>query len=407
MRFLFVHQNFPGQFRHIARALADDPQHEVVGIGETRWVNAASRLHQRIRVLGYPTPKGSGSQTHPYLRDIESQVRRGQEVLRAVMRLEREGFAPDVVVAHPGWGETLFLRDAFPFARHIHYCEYLYHADGGDIGFDPEFPIIIDDRLRTPLKNTTQLLGLLACDAGVAPTPWQRSRYPVEFQPKIRVIHEGIDTAAVRPDPQAVLEIEGCVIRAGDEIVTYVARNLEPYRGFHCLMRALPRLQALRPGARMLIVGGDGVSYGRALPPDETYRQRYSAEITGQVDWSKIHFLGRLPYDRYLKVLQVSAVHVYLTYPFVLSWSMLEAMSAGCLVVGSATAPVQDVIQDGENGLLVDFFDRDALAQKIAQALAHAQDFAPIRQRARECVVQRYDRNTRCLPAWIELLTQG
>ncbi len=404
MRFLFVHHNFPGQFRHVAHALADDPLHEVVGIGEAKNFKAGAAMHPRIRIQTYPTPKRGGEQTHPYLRDTEGHVRRGQQAFRAATRIKARGFVPDVIVVHPGWGEGLFLRELFPAARHIHYCEYFYHADGGDVGFDPEFPLTFDDRIKVPVKNSTQLLGLVRCDAGISPTVWQRSRYPAEYQGKIDILHEGVDTDVVRPDPQAVLEIQGQTLRAGEEIVTYVARNLEPYRGFHCFMRALPRLQALRPSARFVIVGGNEVSYGRRLPEGESYRQKYCAEIQDQVDWSRILFTGKLPYSDYLKVLQVSAAHVYLTYPFVLSWSMLEAMAAGCLVIGSATAPVLDVIVDGDNGLLTDFFDTEMLAQKVADALADPQTRAPIRTRAREFARQHYDLQTRCVPAWIDFL---
>jgi len=406
MRFLFVHQNFPGQFRHVARALADDPRHEVIGIGDARTVKLGHGLHPRLAVVAYPSPKCGGQQTHPYLRDFEGQVRRGQRLFRAAMQLKAKGFIPDVVVVHPGWGEGLFLRELFPAARHIHYCEYFYHANGGDIGFDPEFPASQDSRLRVHLKNSTQLLGLTQCDAGISPTCWQRSRYPAEYQPRISVLHEGVDTSLVQPDAQAVLEVAGSVFHADDEIVTFAARNLEPYRGFHSFMRALPHLQALRPAAHVVIVGGDDVSYGQRLPEGETYRQKYSAEIRDRVDWSRIHFLGKLPYLDYLKVLQVSAAHVYLTYPFVLSWSMLEAMASSCLVVGSATAPVQEMITDGENGLLVDFFDTEMLAQKVAAVLADPLAHAPIRQRAREFVLQRYDLDTCCIPAWIDFVTQ-
>jgi glycosyltransferase involved in cell wall biosynthesis len=322
------------------------------------------------------------------------------------MRLKARGFLPDVVVVHPGWGEGLFLRELFPAARHIHYCEYFFQADGGDVGFDPEFPADLDARLRVRIKNSTQLLGLTECHAGISPTAWQRSRYPIEYQAKIRVLHEGVDTAQVRPDPEARLDVQGRVFCAGEEIVTFVARNLEPYRGFHCFMRALPMLQALRPSARFLIVGGDDVSYGRRPADGLTYRQRYSAEVEGRVDWSKIHFLGKLPYLEYLKVLQVSSVHVYMTYPFVLSWSMLEAMAAGCLVIGSATPSVQEVISDGENGLLTDFFDPRMLAEKVAAALADPSAFSALRTRARTYIQQHYDLHGHCIPAWLDFLAE-
>jgi len=406
MRYLFVHQNFPGQFRHVARALADDPANEVVGLGEAERIKTQGRIHPRVALAGYPAPKKAGPETHHYLREYEAHVRRGQQAARAARQLKLRGFQPDVVVVHPGWGEALFLRELFPQARHVHYCEYYYRPDGADVAFDPEFPSGFDDRLRIKLKNSTQLVGLMDCDAGVAPTRWQRSLYPAQLQPAIQVLHEGIDTDLARPSPEATLEVDGHVLRAGDEVVTYVARNLEPYRGFHRFLRALPLLQQRRPRARVLIVGGDDVSYGRRLPGATTYRAHYRAELEEQVDWTRVHFLGKLPYQRYLNVLQVSAAHVYLTYPFVLSWSMLEAMACGCLVVGSATAPVQEVIADGENGLLTDFFDAERLAATVARALAEPDAMAPLRARARDFVREHYDLHTRCLPAWVEFLKQ-
>lgn len=390
------------------RALADDPANEVVCVGETRNLQGRPPLHPRLRVLGYQMPEEVRSQAHPYLRDHEGHVRRGQAVVRLLLGLRQQGgFQPDVVVAHPGWGEALFLRDVFPHARHIQYCEFYYHGQGADVGFDPEFPASLDDQLRVRSKNGTQLQSLVAADAGISPTAWQASRYPPELRGKISVCHDGIDTEVVRPDPQAWLEINGERLAAGDEVVTYVARNLEPYRGFHVFMRMLPALQALRPNARVIIVGGDDVSYGRRLPAGQSYREMYRKELDGRVDWRKVSFVGKLAYADYLNVLQVSAAHVYLTYPFVLSWSALEAMAAGCLLVGSRTAPVEEVIEDGRSGLLVDFFDGDALAQRLAQVLADPGAYRPLRDRARQVVRERYDLRTVCLPAMLRLLGQG
>lgn len=405
MRYLFIHQNFPGQFRHVVKALADDPSNVVIGISEAANMKGCPALHSMLRVLSYQ-PHGHGSKdTHQYLRDFEGHIRRGQSVVRLLLKLrDQGGFHPDVVVAHPGWGEGLFLKDVFPKARIIQYFEYYYQSAHGDVGFDPEFPNTLDDQLRVRIKNSTQLQSLVGCDQGISPTQWQKSRYPVELQSKIDVIHEGIDTDVVKPDPDAWVEINGQRMQAGDEIVTYVARNLEPYRGFHTFMRSLPKLQVLCPGAKVIIVGGDDVSYGKRLPEGQTYRQRYCAEVQNQVDWSRVFFVGKLSYESYVKVLQVSAAHVYLTYPFVLSWSMLEAMSAGCLLVASDTAPVKEVIEEGRNGLLVDFFDHEKLAGRIAEVLTDAAKHQPLRDNARKTIIDRYDLNTICLRKLLDKL---
>lgn len=405
MRFLFIHQNFPGQFLHVARALADNPAHEVIGIGEAANIQGRPALHPRVRVLGYPFKDSTSKETHRYIRDFEIHIRRAQALTQMLTQLrDSEGFVPDVILAHTGWGEGLFLREVFPGARILNYCEYYYQGQGGDMGFDREFPQGPDAQFRIRIKNSTQIHSLLAADGGISPTRWQQSLYPAEFRPRINIIHEGIDTALAAPDPQAWLEIRGQRFQVGDETVTYVARNLEPYRGFHTFMRSLSRLQALRPQARVIIVGGNDVSYGQRLPPGQSYRKRYCSEVQNQVDWSRVFFVGKLPYKDYLRVLQVSAAHVYLTYPFVLSWSMLEAMSVGCLLIGSRTAPVQEVIEDGQNGLLTDFFDPQALADTIAQALAQGPALAPLRQAARQTIVERYDLTTRCLPEMLALL---
>jgi glycosyltransferase involved in cell wall biosynthesis len=402
MRVLIVHTNFPGQFVHVAKALADDPRHEVLGVGDARNLKGRPEVHPRIRRIAYESPRGAGADIHAYLRDYENHVRRGQAVLRLLLQLKASGWSPDLILAHPGWGEGLFLKEAFPEARVIQYFEYYYGSPGGDVAFDPEFAATLDDFARVRIKNSTQLVSLMASDLGVSPTQWQKSCFPAILHERLQVAHEGVDTAVVRPDPLAWVKVKDHTFRLGDELVTYVARNLEPYRGFHAFMRALPRLQALRPKAHVVIVGGDGVSYGRRPPEGMTYRQIYCTEMADRVDWSRVHFAGKLPYRDYLRLLQVSAAHVYLTVPFVLSWSMLEAMAAGCVIVGSATAPVQEVITHGENGLLTDFFDPDAIARTVAQAIEEQP--VGLREAARRTVVERYDLRERCLPAWMGLL---
>ncbi len=407
--FLFVHQNFPGQFVHIARALAERGD-TVVALGEAKRLERRPSPHPNIRIFGYDEPQGPGPKTHHYLQALEGHVRRGQAVFRVAQRLVNEGFRPDVVVAHPGWGEALFLKDIFPNARHIQYLEFFYRARGADVGFDPEYPRTVDTTCRVRVKNATQLLSFEYADAGVSPTAWQKSRYPADWQPRIAQIHDGIDTARAVPreDARILVPRAGAAdleLTRADEVLTYVARNLEPYRGFHSFMRAVPSILQQRPQAQVIIVGGDEVSYGQKLPDKSTYRETCLKEWGKDVDRSRVHFVGKLPYEQYLKVLQVSSLHVYLTYPFVLSWSMLEAMSAGCAVLGSATAPVQEVIEQGKNGFLTDFFAADTLANRASELLANRRDLAPVRQAARETILNRYDLASICLPRMLDFLS--
>jgi len=405
MKLLFVHQNFPGQYKHLAPFFASDPRNQVVSIGEER--EDRKIAVKGLRHLVYPKPAGANKHTHHYLHSLEAAVRRGQAVARLAFGLRKEGFVPDVICAHPGWGEALYLKEVFPESCLLNYYEFFYQFHGQDTGFDPEYQPTPDDRFKIPTRNATHLLSLAAGDWGLSPTVWQRDRFPPAFRGTISVIHDGIDTAHVRANDHVKLTLEGVPgpLTRADEVLTYVARNLEPYRGFHTLMRALPEILRGRPRARVLIVGGDEVSYGRRPPGGKTYRDLLLDEVGADLDLARVHFLGRVPYPTFLKILQVSSVHLYLTVPFVLSWSMLEAMSAGCLLVASRTPPVEEAVVDGLNGLLVDFLSPADVAERVVDALASQAKYASLRREARRTVVERYDLRTVCLPQLVGLVS--
>lgn len=384
MRVLVVHQNFPGQFRHVAAHWSKRRDWQLIGLGRESAPGMPG-----VDWLKYHLPAKPPAGLHGYLRQMDGAVRHGQEVARALLELKRRGFKPDVVLAHPGWGETLYLRDVFPDSKLIHFCEWYYDPQGADMGFDPEFPITLNDRARVRTWNALHSLNLTSCDVGISPTAWQRDAHPAIFRPGIALIHEGIDTEHLGPNPAAHFTLpNGTRLRAGDPVITYVARNLEPYRGFHSFMRALAIIQRQHPTCQALIVGGDGVSYGRAPVDAPHWRAKLCQEV--RLDPERTHFLGKIPYPAYRQVLQVSAAHVYLTYPFVLSWSMLEAMASGCLVIGSRTPPVEEVLRHGENGWLVDFFDQEAIAARVVQALEEPQEQIALRERALHDVRQRF-----------------
>jgi len=398
MNVLFVHNNFPAQFQHLARFLGQQPEMRIVAIG-----GQTSRSMKGVRLFKYALGKIDVSSSHPFARRFDLECHRAEQILYALTNLKSSGFIPNVIVAHPGWGETLPIRSIFPKARLIIYCEFFYGSADRDVGFDPEFPAMgMDGHVGLHLKNAATLLALSECDAGIAPTDWQRATFPTIYQQKISVLHEGVDTATVAPSPTASFRLPtGESLTAKDEIVTFVARNLEPLRGYHIFMRALPRIMAERPNAKVLLIGGNGTSYGARPPVGSTWQAKFLDEVAGRIDRQRVFFLGHLAYEDYLRALQVSSAHVYFSYPFVLSWSLVEAMSAGCVVIGSDTAPVREILSD-QNGIRVPFFDVDQLAHRTVEVLSHRSRFLGMRTAARQTILDKYDLTRTCLPALVD-----
>ncbi len=385
MNILFLHPNFPAQFRHLAAALGSDPRNRVV-YGTTREEGEIPGVKKII----YKSHREVNNRTHHYIKNLESAVLQGQAVYNLTDELRKEGFAPDIVYGHSGWGPTMFIRDIYPYAQFICYFEWFYRSAGSDVGFDPKVKVNRNTLPRVRMKNTPILTDLYSCDRGISPTHWQRQQFPAEFRSKIAVIHDGIDTNFFSPDPGAELFLPSINLdlRGKKEIITYVARGMEPYRGFPQFMEALEILQRRRPQFHAVVVGIDDVFYGPRLPKGNTFKQLMLERLS--LDESRIHFTGHLSYPDYLKVLQASSAHVYLTYPFVLSWSMLEAMSTGCLLIASNTAPVTEIIQDGVSGLLVDFFSPREIADRFEEAMKDHELMQPIRSMARRIILNNY-----------------
>jgi glycosyltransferase involved in cell wall biosynthesis len=409
MNILFIHQNFPGQFKNMAPALAARGDRCVA-----LTLRVKKPTHWKgVEVLPYSIKRKPNDGVHPWLVDMNTKLHRAEACLVAARKLKASGFSPDVIVAHPGWGESMFLRDVWPQARIGLYYELFYQADAGDSGFDPEFARKDDafsvQRIR--MKNINNHLHFPLGDLGISPTEFQAASFPEAYRERISVIHDGIDTSLAKPNPDVVFDLpDGSSVTRSDQVVTFVNRNLEPYRGFHIFMRSLPKILKDSPNARVLIVGGEERSYGPAAPEGRSWREIFTEEVRDSIsddDWSRVHFLGKLAYDTFISLLQVSSVHVYLTYPFVLSWSLLEAMSCEAAIVASDTAPVRELISDGETGRLVDFFDQEALAKEIRTMLSDARLRERLGANAREAIVDAYDLHTIALPkqlAWIDRL---
>lgn len=400
---LFVHNNFPAQFRNLATTMAKCRNVRVRAIGAKFAPGLPDVAVQRYTFSGTELPS-----VHAFARRFEIECRRAEQVIYAASALKYEGFSPKLIYVHPGWGEALPLRALFPDATICVYAEFYYWPFGTDVGFDNEFPQYgVDGETRVTLRNAATLLALADANFSVSPTLWQQSVFPAELRSRIHVVHDGMDMNSLVPgEPRSTLAIGQHVFGGNDEIVTFVARNLEPYRGFHVFMRALPAILRARPKARICIVGGDKVSYGAPPATHPTWREAMLAEVGAGLDLTRVHFLGTIAYRDYLDLLRRSDAHVYLTYPFVLSWSMLEAMALECLVIGSATPPVLEVIEDGVNGLLVPFFEPQAMAGVVIGALADPARYRPVRQEARRLVAARYDFASVAWPAHLKLIDE-
>ena len=401
MKILFVHQNFPGQFLYLAPemkrrghdclALTDFTNNRASEIPVLRYKHEAQTIDPAAARLG---------------RNYIQMSDRGVTVARAALQLrEKQNYVPDVIFGHSGWGETLFLKEVWPEAKLLIYAEFYYRGKGADVGFDPEFSKANFDQVMIAQGRAGHLgQALLHADAGLSPTEWQASTYPPVLRKMIEVIHDGVNTSVMKPDIAARFKLpDGRVVAPGDEVLTFVNRNLEPYRGYHIFMRALPAVMAARPQAQVVIVGGDEVSYGGTPKGEKGWKEVVLNEVRDKLDLSRVHFMGKVAYEDFTALMQVSRAHAYLTYPFVLSWSMIEAMSAGAHVVGSRTTPVEEVIADGVNGSLVDFFDVAGWSVKLTEALAEPGKFKGLRQAARQTALDRYDQRI-LLPKMVEFV---
>jgi glycosyltransferase involved in cell wall biosynthesis len=403
LKLLFVHQNFPGQFLHLA------PEMQRLGHDVRAITDAGNKHTADVPLLHYTfKPEPVDPKATRLGRNFTTMSDRAIRVARFAQRLRAEGYVPDVIYGHSGWGETLFLKEVWPEAKLLVFAEFYYRGTGADSGFDPEFqPVGFDQVMIAQARAAHMAQSLIHADRGISPTEWQASTHPPLLRRQIEVIFDGVDCDRLNPNPDARFTLpDGRVLKRGDEVLTFVNRNLEPYRGYHIFMRALPDVLAARPEAQVVIVGGDEVSYGQPPKAGGKWKDILLDEVKDRLDLSRVHFTGRLPYDRLVDLMHVSRVHAYLTYPFVLSWSMVETLAAGTLVVASDTAPVTELIRDGVNGRLVDFFDVPAWVAALTDALARPEAYLQLRENARVMAQDRYDLRSVCLPKQIDLLTR-
>ncbi|MGS0647057.1 glycosyltransferase family 4 protein [Komagataeibacter melomenusus] len=367
MKYLFVHQNFPAQFLHLLRNLRGQGGNEIIFISESGASHMAGVRRVSYRLPGALEPVPSGP-----VAELARAMQRAAAVAKAARALRDLGYVPDIIIGHHGWGEMLDLADVYPGVPLLGYYEFFYHPTGLDVGFDPEFAPASDVAPLIRARNTLNLLALAQPGWGHTPTRFQHATYPDWARPRLTLLPEGVDLHKCAPNPQARLHpftLGDVVVQPDEKLITYVARDLEPYRGFHVFMRALPHILRARPDARVVLAGGDGVSYGSAAPGGQTWRQYMLAELGSVLDLRRVHFAGRIKYDDFRRLLQRSDAHVYLTYPFVASWSLREAMACGCAIVGSQTAPVEEFLHDGRTARLVPFLAPRRIAQGVVELL--------------------------------------
>lgn len=400
-RILFVHQNFPGQFPHVADALIARGD-KVAAIG-----SKTARERPGVMLLRWDNQRGSTAGIFDVATRAEADLIRARAAAAAAVELRKRGFVPDLVIGHPGWGETLHMKDIFPEARLILFGEFYYRQFGGDVNFDREFETpSLEGAMRTNGKNATQSLAYVMADQIVSPTRFQASTFPEIFQPRIRILHEGIDLSRARANPQAKLTLaDGRVLDRSVPVITFINRNFERLRGFHIFMRALPAFLDAVPEAHVVAIGSDGSGYGGQRQDGKSWREAMLAELGARLERQRVHFVGHVEHARMIDIFSIGAAHVYYTYPFTLSWSLIEAMACECLVIGSDTAPVRDAIVDGDNGRLLDFFDVDALSQAMIEAVRHPHRYAAMRKRARETAFD-FDRETRGVPGWLAMIDE-
>jgi len=396
MRLFFVHQNFPGQYLHIIRSLLADNDrvpgtHEIVFMTEPN-----NNFMPGVRKVTYARPPQVLEAAHRDAREFDTAMRRAENCAAGARQIKALGFEPDIIIGHHGWGELLNLPDVYPGVPILGYFEFFYNILGGDVNFDPEFIMPVEQFSSVRAKNGVNLLALSLGQLGQVPTRWQRSTYPAWAQPNLHLVEEGVDLQLCQPDPDAAsqpLLAPGFTVAPEQKLITFVARNLEPYRGFHTFMRALPEVLAKRPDAVVSIVGGDEISYG-ARHRGGPWREVLLAELDGRLDLSRVHFPGKIAYPDHLALLKRSDAHVYLSYPFVASWSLREALACGCLVIGGDTETVTEFVTHNQTGLITPTLDPDALASSILHALAHPSEMAPLRAAARRFAEDHLDLET-------------
>lgn len=410
---LFVHQNFPAQYKHIAQAIAQNKKYDVHCLSQLNFDQ-----DPKIKSHIYKLNKNSSDSINEWAIEFETKMIRAEAASKKALQMRENGIFPDLLMIHPGWGEGFFLKEIWPEAKVITYAEFYYKTTDCDIDFDISFieNVLKKDfqnhhdynKYKLTARNAAFTHSYLSSDYLVCPTVFQKNVLPKLIQKNVNVIHDGIDTNLLKPNENIEIKIRDKKLTKKDKIITYVSRALDPYRGYHIFMESLPGILKDNPEAHVIIVGDETRhGYGAPHPDGIRYKDYYFSKIKDKIDIDRVFFVSRVSYDIFIKIIQISTAHVYLTYPFVLSWSMLEAMSCGALIIGSNTGPVTEVIKHNKNGLIVDFFSKDEIIETVSKVLKNTNDYNKLRLNARKTIIDKYDLTTVCLPKHIALIEEA
>lgn len=396
MNILFIHRGFPGQFKYLAAVLGNDKRHNVYFITNSQEGQIAG-----VNKIYYKVKNSDSGNCHPFLNFYEEALMHAKAAANEALKLKQSGFKPDIIYGFAGWGSTMFIKEVFPDVPLLCYLEWFGRTQNSVFDFGGK-KLSLEEKEKITTENTHVLMSLYNCDAGISPTHWQKNQFPKEFHNKIQVIHDGIDVATCQPNSEAkfLIKDKNIELNTKDEIITYGTRGMEPYRGFVQFMQAAEILLKKRPKAHIVIAGTDAAYYSPKAEKG-TYKTELMKNL--DLDMNRVHFTGVLSFHDFVKFLQISTVHVYSTVPYVLSWSILNAMAVGCCVVASNTAPVQEVIKDNYNGLLFDFYDVNQLVEKVEYALENKDKMQELRNNARQSVINNYSLE-KVLPLQFNLL---
>lgn len=400
---LIVHQNFPGQFPHIADALIKRG-HKVAAIGAK-----TAKARPGVDFRSWSTDRGTTKGILVPAVRAEADMIRGLAAAQTAQQLKRDGFTPDVIIGHPGWGETLFLNEIWPNARTILFGEMMYRSHGSDLNFDHEFtgPDDLFRNMRAHAKNATQAMAYAYADRIVCPTRFQASSFPRNLQHAIRIIHEGVDMSKAERRANARLKLpDGKVLDSTTPVITFVSRTLEPLRGFHIFMRALPAVLEACPDVTVLVIGSlTGEGYGGASATGKHWPIVLQEELGSRIDPARVRMVGKIPHSQLIDAFSISRAHIYYTYPFVLSWSLVEAMAAECTIIASDTPPLHDAITNGVEGVLLPFFDVKALSDTLIDVVQHPAAYVHMGPAARQRALNDFDQS-RGTAAWLDLVDE-